>query len=351
MLLGGAIGYGFTRGSGGSAPTAAPRPSAVVLPPPAERPAEAPKTVAASVPIPPTAGEVAVGQTPGFVAIAPNGKFAYIANRTAGVVTVVDTAVNKVVATIPIPDGPPQYLAFAPDGSRLYVSVFNDPDRSINRVAVLDTQSNTVLTTIKVGSRPYALAVKPDGSEIYVPNHDSGTVSVIDTKSNTRGHRHPGQAEPALGRVLQGRHPRLHREPRVEPRQRDRHRHPLGGGRGPGAAQPAQRGHRPNQPLLANVNYDSNSLTVTDTNTEKVVATVPVGTHPQDVAWAPDGRHLYVTNVDGDNMTVIAVDGYRVTATIPTGEAPTSIAVTPDGRQAYISNLNSGTLTVVDLAG
>ena len=152
------------------------------------------------MPIPPIGGKIPVGKTPGFVAIAPNGKFAYIANRAAGVVTVVDTAIDKVVATIPIPDGPPQYLAFAPDGSRLYVSVFNDPDRSINRVAVLDTQTNTVLTTIPVGSRPFALAVKPDGSEIYVPNHDSGTVSVIDTKTNTLVTDIRVQAEPALGR-------------------------------------------------------------------------------------------------------------------------------------------------------
>ena len=107
----------------------------------------------------------------------------------------------------------------------------------------------------------------------------------------------------------------------------------------------------PTQPLVANVNYDSNSVTVIDTNTEKVTATVPVGTHPQDVTWAPDGKHLYVTNVDSDTMTVIAVDGWKVTATIPTGEAATSIAVLPDGTKGYVSNLNSGTLTVVDLAG
>ena len=82
-----------------------------------------------------------------------------------------------------------------------------------------------------------------------------------------------------------------------------------------------------------------------------MTAIVPVGTHPQDVTWSPDGRHLYATNVDSDNMTVISADGYRVTATVPTGEAPTSVAVRPDGHQAYITNLNSGTLTVLDLAG
>ena len=52
---------------------------------------------------------------------APNGRQLYIANRAAGVVTVVDTAVDKVTATIPITAGPPQYIAFSPDGRKAYV--------------------------------------------------------------------------------------------------------------------------------------------------------------------------------------------------------------------------------------
>jgi YVTN family beta-propeller protein len=333
------------------ASVAAPLPSPVVLPPPAPAPAEVPQAIAASVPIPPIRGQVAVGKTPGFVAIAPNGKFAYVANRAAGVVTVVDTAINEVVATIPIPDGPPQYLAFAPDGQRLYVSVFNDPDRSINEVAVLDTQTNTVVTTIKVGSRPYALDVMPDGSEIYVPNHDSGTVSVIDTASNAlvtdiRVKPNPhwvefsqdgtqaytANHESNVITVIDTATRSVAAEIPVE-------------------ISPHSVAVHPTRPLVANVNYDSDSVTVIDTERQQVTAVVPVGTHPQDVTWSPDGRHLYATNVDSDNMTVVSVDGYRVTATVPTGEAPTSVAVRPDGRQAYITNLNSGTLTVLDLAG
>ena len=97
--------------------TAGPAPSARAAPA-ARRAARraAARRSTASRPIPAVAGEIPVGNTPGFVAIAPNGTFAYVANRAAGVVTVVDTAIDKVVATIPIPDGPPQYLAFAPDG-------------------------------------------------------------------------------------------------------------------------------------------------------------------------------------------------------------------------------------------
>src|SRR5437764_7921458 len=66
------------------------------------------------VAIPALGPTIQVGKTPGFVAVSPNGRHAYIANRNAQVVTVVDTAVNQVTATIPITAGPPQFLAFAP---------------------------------------------------------------------------------------------------------------------------------------------------------------------------------------------------------------------------------------------
>ena len=87
-----------------------------------------------------------------------------------------------------------------------------------------------------------------------------------------------------------------------------------------------------------------------DTNIEKVVATVPVGTHPHDVTWAPDGRHFYVTNINSDSLTVVSTDGFRDTATIPTGHAPSSIAVLPNGAKGYVTNLDTGTLTVLDLS-
>ena len=351
VLLIGAVTYVLLRPAAAPTVQAGSPQSPILIPAPAPRPPAAQLEIKPSRPIPAIAGEIPVGNTPGYVAIAPSGSFAYIANRAAGVVTVVDTAVDKVVATIPSPDGPPQYLAFSPDGSRLYVSVFQDSDRSINEVAVLDTQTNTVLTTIKVGTRPYALAVKPDGSEIYVPNHDSGTISVIETKGNTlvtdiRVKPNPHWIEFSKDgtRAYAANHD-SNLVSVIDTSTRD-----------VVAEIPVERSPHsvavhPTEPLVANVNYDSNSVTVIDTNTEKVIATVPVGNHPQDVTWAPDGRHLYATNVDGDNMTVIAVDGWKVTATIPTGEAPTSIAVLPDGSKGYVSNLNTGTLTVLNLAG
>ena len=97
-------------------PAAQPTPPAEAPPaeapqPTAPEPEAEPEAPASSVPVPSLGRSVAVGATPGFAVVSPNGRQAYIANRTAGVVTVVDTAVDRVVATIPVEAGPPQFLA------------------------------------------------------------------------------------------------------------------------------------------------------------------------------------------------------------------------------------------------
>ena len=75
--------------------------------------------------------------------------------------------------------------AYSPDGRRVYVSIW-DQARTVAAVGVLDTATNQFLATIPVRTRPYLSAVTPDGQRLYVPNHDSGTVSVIDTATRGR---------------------------------------------------------------------------------------------------------------------------------------------------------------------
>ena len=115
--------------------------------------------------------------------IAPSGRFAYIANRELGVLSIFDTTRNAVTGTIKVAEGGPQFVSFAPDGKRAYVSIFNNA-RTVNVVGVLDTATNAFIATIPVGVRPFALDVTPDGKKVYVPNHDSGSITVIDTATN-----------------------------------------------------------------------------------------------------------------------------------------------------------------------
>jgi YVTN family beta-propeller protein len=343
-LLAGLI-YLLTNQSGG-APTAAPAaPPAAPAPPAAAPPAGQP-VVAASVPIPSVGPTLAAGATPGFVVVSPNGRQAYIANRGAGVVSVVDTAVNTVTATIPVAAGPPQYLSFSPDGRTVYVSIWNEA-RTIAAVGVLDTRTNSIIATIPVRTRPFLAAVTPNGKQLYVPNHDSGTVSVIDTATNavtseikvapnphwvefspdgTRAYT--ANHESNLVSVIDTSNEAILAEIPVQ-------------------KSPHSLAVHPTRPLVANVNYDSASVTMIDTNTNKVIAAIQVGKNPQEISWAPDGRFAYVVNVTDNTVSVINPDTMSVTATIPTGKSPTSVAVLPDGTTAYVSNLADGTLTTL----
>jgi YVTN family beta-propeller protein len=118
---------------------------------------------------------------------------AYVANAgdsfTAnGTVSVIDTATNSVVATIPVGPIPfaPIGVAITPDGTRAYVTNAGDPFNSANgTVSVIDTATNTVVASIPVGILPEAVAITPDGTRAYVANTTSGTASVIDIVTNT----------------------------------------------------------------------------------------------------------------------------------------------------------------------
>ena len=147
---------------------------------------------AASVALPKVAGTIPVGQTPSYIQVAPNGKFAYVANPGANAINVLSTATGKVSKSIPIPQGPPQFVSFSPDSKTAYVSVYTTNGR-VHLLAFIDTATGTVTATVPVDNHtPGPSAASPDGRFVYVPNHNTaltGTgenvVDVIDTASKT----------------------------------------------------------------------------------------------------------------------------------------------------------------------
>src|SRR5688572_19372268 len=108
--------------------------------------------------------------------------FAYVTNGDSDNVSVIDTATNTVTTTVPVGSFPSD-VAITPDGAFAYVvnRGFGDP----SDVSVIDTASNTVTATVAVGRRPTRIAIMPDGAFAYVTNLFDDNVSVIDTASNT----------------------------------------------------------------------------------------------------------------------------------------------------------------------
>src|SRR5205814_937944 len=78
-------------------------------------------------------------------------------------------------------------LAFIPVASaqslpapKAYVGLFND-----NAIAVLDSGTNQILSTIPVPTGPHGIVITPDGRWVYVSSDGASTVSVIDTTSDS----------------------------------------------------------------------------------------------------------------------------------------------------------------------
>jgi YVTN family beta-propeller protein len=97
-------------------------------------------------------------------------------------------------------------------------------------------------------------------------------------------------------------------------------------------------------------NHGDGTVSVIDTATNKVTATVDVGSGPDGVAVTPDGTKVYVTNSYYDNVSVIDTATNKVTATIPVGRYPEGVAVTPDGTKVYVTNSYDDNVSVIDTA-
>ena len=94
-------------------------------------------------------------------------------------------------------------------------------------------------------------------------------------------------------------------------------------------------------------NTTDGTVSVIDTITNNVVATVDVGGEPGAIAVR--GDRVYVTNYVSGTVSVIDATNNTVVATIPVGERPMGIAPTPDGTKVYVRNgYDVGTVTVID---
>jgi len=103
-------------------------------------------------------------------------------------------------------------------------------------------------------------------------------------------------------------------------------------------------------PFAYITNSDSNDVSVIDTTTNKVMATISVGSSPMGIAISPDGTKVYVVNARSNDVSVIDTATNTVTATVPVGSSPQGVVVSPNGKKVYVANQVSNTISVIDTA-
>jgi len=276
---------------------------------------------------------IAIGDSFVGVDFSPDGNHIYVGGNTNNNVAFFARAADGTFAaeaSLSIPSSAPSGLRVGRDGTRLYVAL-----NTANQVAVIDTAAHTIVARVPVGELPYTTVVSADGSKVYVSNWGgrvpgpsdvtdgmfpivvdprtgipvSGTVSVIDTATNT--------VTKAIEVGL----------------------HPTGMALSP-------RGDR-----LYVANANSDTISAIDTATDQVKATLHVGladkdgapvlgSSPNAIAVSPDGGTLYVAN--GSQNAVAVVDAHHhehgVDGFIPTGWYPTAVALDHTGKQLFIAS-------------
>lgn len=209
------------------------------------------------------AQELAVTGEAWGTAISPDGTRAYVANSDGTGVSVVNfvNGVGTVSGTDLATGNGPVDVAFDPVGHQALVT-----NRNPGTVSVIDSQTNTVTQTLTVGSDADGVAYSPDGTKAYVANHNDDSVSVI--------------------------------------------------------------------------NFAAGVGTVAS-------STITVGTSPSEIAFSPDGTKAYVTNNGDNSVSVIDVATDTVSQTLTVLGPPFGVAFTPDSTEAFVTDQTNGKAYVI----
>ena len=97
-------------------------------------------------------------------------------------------------------------------------------------------------------------------------------------------------------------------------------------------------------------NLASGRLSVIDTEGLETIAPIPTGTRCHVVTLTNDNRHAWVANIAEDNISIVDTASYRILGTIPVGKGPTGLAFSRDGRFAYVSNQGDKSVSVIETA-
>lgn len=253
---------------------------------------------------------VNVGQSPRGVAITPNGAFVYVANRNSDTVSVINTTTEQVIATIPV-DGFPAGIAITPSGQYAYVTNWENLTTQQGTVSVIDTQTNKVIDIIPLGvfAEPTSVAITPSGQYVYVADFGDGSVSVISTATNQVTATISNLYDSLDGIAISG-----------------------------------------NGQYIYVTNQNDNFVYVINPQTNKVVTTINVGSSPIGVTFTPDSKYAYVADVGGNEVSVINTSTNTVVDTIAVGPGSILTAFTPYGSYAYVTNYNSDTVSIINTA-
>ena len=234
-----------------------------------------------------------------------------VANKAEATVSLVDLPEGKVVATLPVGNGPHE-VAVSPSGLLALIANYGGPGAAGagSSLTLIDVPGAKVLKTIDLGEyrRPHGILFL-DERRVLVTAEANKALLEVDVETGKVTSAVPtGQAVSHMVAVT-----------------------PDGG-----------------RAFVANIG--SGSMTAVDLRGKKHLKDVPTGEGAEGIAVTPDGKQVWVTNREADTVTVVDAATLKVLGTAESAKFPIRAKATPDGKYVLVSNAQSGDLSVLSVA-
>lgn len=82
----------------------------------------------------------------------------------------------------------------------------------------------------------------------------------------------------------------------------------------------------------------------------RVVKMLKSGSDPEEFDITADGKFLYVSNEDVAGVSILDLSTEKIVATLPTGEEPEGVRMSPDGKYVYATSEDAGMIYKIDTA-
>lgn len=248
------------------------------------------------------AGEVATGQGPHEIAVAPDRSIAVVADYGSGdtpgnTLTVLDLESGAVSSVSLGTNARPHGLRFLPGGRRLVATT-----EGSDALVVVDLDAGQVERAIAIGpGKGHMVALSADGAIAYVTKVGSGQLVRVDLAA-------------ALGAADAAGHAAAVREA------------PAGAGaEGVDVA--------PDGTVWVS-NREAGTVTVHDPDSLAILDTLPSPDFPIRLVFTPDGRHALVTNARAATLSVFDAATRKIVASVPLEPAGVELHDTMLGRAA-----------------
>lgn len=204
----------------------------------------------------------------------------------------------------------PLGMALSHDGR--YLAVTNN-GYGEQTITLINTADEKAVHSISIPKSWLGVCFAPDRLRLYVSGGSDNRVRIYDVKDNTAGD---------AGEIVVGE-----------------------GGKEvfPGGLTLSPNGER-----LYVMNNLSGTVSVADTKSRTVTATIRVGEYPYKAAVSADGKQLYVSNWGSGTVSVIDTENNRVRKSIRVGDHPNDIALHTATNRLYVANGNHNTVSVID---